>query len=384
MPIVSYIHSIPYVGILSVLILLGCIQLLYNRNDIINKGLKESAYIILLIFLGLRGFIMTDYYHYYPYFVNLTLGTGEYEPFFNLYTYLIKSVYDNYHIYIFINTYIDLLLIHTFLNRYSANRFHIFSLAVFFVFYGLVFEVNLLRNFKALLLFLLSIKYIEERKPIKYFILNIIGLMFHWSSLCFLPLYFFIHKKINLKLIFALWLIGNAIFLLDIGFLKSAIAVTGNLLGGVYKEKIDFYINSQIYGKSLTISFGYIERILTCVIIFLFYDKLTKEKKNIIFINSFFIFILLSLYLYETQIILTRVCALFAFSYWILWSKIFENLKHSNKLVFLILFSAILVAKCAKSNNNIFYKYDNLIWGIESYEERKVIYEKYYSTLVDG
>jgi hypothetical protein len=48
-----------------------------------------------------------------------------------------------------------------------------------------------------------------------------------------------------------------------------------------------------------------------------------------------------------------------------------------NKLIVLPVLMLFFSLKIAMGNNNLFAKYDNLLLGIKSYEERKEIFETY-------
>lgn len=52
-------------------------------------------------------------------------------------------------------------------------------------------------------------------------------------------------------------------------------------------------------------------------------------------------------------------------------------LQLSNKLSFPLLTKLIPVLKLAESNNEIFSRYDNLLFGIEKYEEREKILRQF-------
>jgi hypothetical protein len=258
-------------------------------------------------------------------------------------------------------------------------------MTLFLVFYGLTFEADLMRNVKSLLLFLLSLKYIENRNWVKYFLLNFIGLSFHWSSFIFLPLYFFLHKPISLRTFIVLFIAGNIIFLLQISFIKPIILFIGNALGGTYQERVTTYLNSDIYGRSAVFSLGYLERFFTSAIILFYYGKLKMQSKsNILFLNAFIIYILLYLFGREIEIFSLRFCALFAFSYWILIPQAIQVSDNIMKYILLLAFSILSVAKIHIQTNTIFYQYDTILSGkIKTYEERYKIFEKNIDDALD-
>lgn len=192
---------IPY---LILVIILFCLYTL-EKNPI-YEGLKKRiiilAYFILLIFIGLRGHIMSDFITYYPFYENLPnivniekfdFTKYPFEPGFVMYSSLVKTLFDNYFIWIFVNTLIDSLVFAYVFRRYCKSM--ILPLIFFVVFNGIIFEFNLYRNVKAIDCFLLSIQYVLNKKLYKYICLNLIGFLFHTSALIYLPLYFIINNS---------------------------------------------------------------------------------------------------------------------------------------------------------------------------------------------
>lgn len=380
------IYSIPYLIFISVLIVISILQLTVNLTNRSINTLNFTSISIIVVFLGLRGFIATDWVIYYPYFQNIpsisqlfnTPNAFLFEPGFVVYTSFIKTIFPNYHFFILISLVLDLVLLKLFFRNYLSPKFFVLFLCLYFAFFGFVYEVNLMRNVKSLLFFLISIKYIESRNWRKYFLLNFIGLLFHWTSLVFLPLYFFLHKRLSLRTAVVVLSIGFLIFILKVPFIKPIVEVVGNLLGGIYEEKLNFYINSTLYGQRLSFSFGYVERIITTVFVLVFYRKLLDESKtNVLFINAFIIFISISLYFAEIEIALTRFSALLIFSYWILLPKIMSEFKVNFRPLFLIYLYLIIFLKMYLGTNNILYKYDNILYDkIMTPKERYVIFDK--------
>ena len=66
---------------------------------------------------------------------------------------------------------------------------------LYLCFGGIIMSTNLMRNTIAIMIFINAIKYIDERKPIQFFLLCILAITFHLSALMYLPTYFFLHKE---------------------------------------------------------------------------------------------------------------------------------------------------------------------------------------------
>lgn len=346
-----------------------------------------------LFFLGLRGFVNTDWINYYMFFDELqTLGSTDWENIvsnnynmesgFVLSSVIFKSIIPNYFAWIFVSTLIDIYVLNLFFKQYV--QYYVLGFILFYVFGGLIMEVNLLRNMKSIMLFLLSLKYLKENKWKVYMLLNILGCFFHITSIVYLILYFVLKREISYKIMWCIFILGNLFFLLQIQYIKPIMIFCGDLIDGRISYLINFYFESEVYSKAYGLSIGYFERCFTFLLIMFYYKRLVANNRdNIIFINVFLIYISIFLYFSEMQILLERLSLLFIFSYWILYPRIYSliNLKF-NRSVFLILLICYSCMKLISLNNNIIQKYDNLLFGIESYEQRRTVFDYYSDEII--
>lgn len=120
----SYLYTIPY-GI-SFLIL--CY--FFWREQRGDTNAKWKAFFLLLFFIGLRGFVASDYINYYPFFQNLPtifdlqfegFYTGEFEFGFILYSSLVKTIFPNYFLGFFLNALIDLSILFYMLRHHCVS-----------------------------------------------------------------------------------------------------------------------------------------------------------------------------------------------------------------------------------------------------------------------
>ncbi len=196
-------YSIPYILLICFFLLIATFQLGVQLDQKTRRYLNYIVILTYILFFGFRGFVGWDWYNYYPYFTNLPNFTNlptisnfipeknRYEFGFSLFSVLIKSINPDYNFYILINCIVNITLLSIFLKRYVPSNLFAFSLVTFIVMEGFILEVNLLRNIKSVLLFLISLRYIENRKFFKFLILNLLGVLFHWSAIIYLPFIFF-------------------------------------------------------------------------------------------------------------------------------------------------------------------------------------------------
>jgi hypothetical protein len=374
-PDFSFTYSIPYY---IIALFVFCLFLINQRKYIKFSTIRFALILVLLLFIGFRGFVYSDWFVYYriyeslpTIFEQINLDSEEFrflDKGFLFYSVIIKSFYNNYFFWVFINSLIDILLIDYAFRKFSNNYF--LSFFCFIVFNGLFIEFNLLRNSKSILIFFCTIKYLKDGKPIQFFLLNFIGVFFHLSALIYLPLYFFIRKKPSKYLIWILFIISNIIFIFGIKWISFII---GGSLFTIFSEstieKLTFYQETDL---SAAFSFGYFERQISFIILFIMFLKLDfKDKLNIIFYNIYLLYYVVIMCFSEMKTFHERFSVLFIFSYWILFPNLFLAMNNKIKKILLITYILfIAIFRIYKSNNNILCKYDNLLFGIESYQDR--------------
>jgi hypothetical protein len=245
----------------------------------------------------------------------------------------------------------------------------------FFIFYGVEIEANLLRNSKSIMLFLISIKYIGRKNIIQYMGLNIIGALFHTSSLIYLPLYFVLNKCWPRIVILFVYFVGNIIFLLSFDWILGLLSTISKFNGLRILALLRIYTNPEKLGQ-YGFSIGYFERQLTFFLIFLLYNKLIKENRmNIIFVNIMYVYLFLYLYCYEVFNIVKRIPLLFICSYWILYPQIYKILSKERKTVFLI---SILIYGSLRimQGYTLVHSYENVLLNHSSFNERQMFFKK--------
>lgn len=376
MPLFSIIYAIPYLIVLAFITYAWGVE----QKSRINASIIILT--VLVIFLGLRGHLFTDYISYYPFFNQLpTLGDLSerkiertfFEPGFVIYASLIKTIYPNYFFFTFLSTLIDLIILYYVFRRYS------FSVAVSFMFFlafqGLGIEVNLLRNVKVIMLFLLSIPYLQKRQIIPYMALNLLGFTFHQSALVYILCYFVLNRQFSKKLIGIIFVSVNVAFFFKLSFTAPIMEWIVSNIEISRAGRLNAYVNSaEEYGLSI----GYIERTLMYVLIWIYYDRLIKEREcNRIFCNSFIVYYSMLYFFYDVEVLSARFASLFIFSYWFLGANIYEHLamtKQLHKSVLCLCIIALCFMKVSISNRTIIADYNNVLTGVQDYYQRRMIY----------
>jgi len=364
------------------------------KYDQDTRLIRYATLFIYVFFFGFRGFVYTDWYQYYTLFDNLptiwdngfaglqndvvmeafetdiSLGVSGIEPGFLYLTIFLKSIVPDYFVWVFLNTLFDAWMLHNFIKRYSP--YYALGFLLFFVFGGLIIQINLMRNIKAMFLFLFSLKYLEERRMLPYMLINAIGLLFHSTAIVFFPLYFILHKPFPRWISWSIFGLGLLTALLRIQYLQPVLLWIADIIGGRLSVQIKLYFAVDFYSQSYGLSLGFIERIVTYVIILLNQEKLIQQNRsNTIFINAYILYFIVFFYFSEVMVVVERLSLLFVFSYWILYPALIRLVKETfNKSLLMFLMLIYCAMKLVVMNSNIFTKYDNLLFGIESFEDR--------------
>ena len=385
----SFSFALPYIFMFSILFL--SIFPVVGRSYKVNKLIlleTEKDFIVLLVFalfIGFRGYVYSDclvYHDFYStvpslfdskeiihrYFSKNSYG---FEPLFLVWSLIFKSISEDYLVWQTLSTLIDLLLINNLFKTYIPKQ-SVFGFLIFFVFYGFIIEVNLLRNVRAILIFLYSIKWIKNKKFCKYFFSMIVASLFHTSALFYIPLYFVLGKTIKKRTVLLLIIVGNIICICKIQWLKSILLIAANFIPGALGQMLKGYLNSDFYSGTYSLGFGWLERNISFFIFYFVFSN-TEDKNERIFYNLFVLYICTFLYCSEMSILVERIPYLFAASYWILYPLAYKKINKKYKIYLLIWLLIICFLKLSFGNMNVLMRYDNILFGAESYQTRRNI-----------
>lgn len=369
-----------YFGIISFLSLGVIVEKISERKRI-GESFFIFSLLLLILFFGLRGYIGYDWYSYKPNFDKMvTIGEllkgntqvlhSGYELGFQIYTSFIKTLTNNYFIYNFINVSVDFIILYFVIKRFS--KYPILSLLLFFGIYGVALEIDMIRNAKSIMLFLLSIKYIEERKILNFGVLNILGILFHYSSIFYLPMYFILNVKWNKKFILFLFILGNIYYLSDIRIVMRIIKEYNTFLPTGIGAKLSGYFSIIPLDFPLGFSLYYFERVIMFLLCWFVSDNLKNKKYGNIMLNSLYISIFFFLYLSEFSIVAMRFGLLFIYSYWFILPMLLEIYP---KLPIFIVAIAISLFRLNNQINFIgnreVYSYQNILINGDSEENQR-------------
>lgn len=369
---------IPYVTLVAILELCAFVYSSPSATVSIRRNCSMTAIICFFMFFAFRGFIFSDWIVYYDFFYNCSwsdisnykLGSvTAFEPGFTVLCLICKSIFKDYFFFQFVICLIDTVLLLRFFRGRVDNT--ALALLLVFVFDGLGMFVNLMRNTVAIMLFLNAIDFLRDRKPLPYFAMCSLAVSFHTSALVYFPLYFFFHRHLNKWVFLVVFVVCNIVFLTHMPVVVSLLKLLR--IDEAFTQKVKAY--TELMTTSSVLSIGYIERLFTFCLAFLFYDKiLAMRKENAIFLNALLAYFVATFFFAQFMDMSKRLANLFSFSYWITWAyfiKCFTYVRNKNIYIYFVSFYCLIKIWFMTQLPSL--EYENLIFGIKSYQERLFI-----------
>jgi len=379
----SFTYSIPYLLSGIFLFVLAYTEYKLKNKDDKKRKIRHLCWIFFIFFFGFRGFVAYDWFEYYKVFrdtgnifnlskesfVKLVDMGDVVEPFFVLYISIIKTLFNNWSIFVLISSFIDLIVINYLFKKYSPN--YAFSMLLFFAM-SITLEFDAMRNAKALIIFLLSLDSIYNRKFIKFCILVFIGFMFHRSMLLFFPFYFIANVKSTKNTLIILFIILNVIYFSRLELAHFIIGKYISIFGGEIGEKAYWYSVNQEISSTRGFTMGYFSRSITYFLIVFYYNQIVNNfKYGKLFINAYLTYFVMTFAFSDFKVFIDRIELIFSFSYWFIWPYIIYCIKKQQ--IKSLLFVGMIIfcfLKIFKQTNNIMYDYENILTGSSSYNER--------------
>lgn len=378
---------LPYLFI--VLLLGGCAFFYeYTSDENRKKQLLYTSIAAFILFFAFRGYLYTDWTTYYTYFEKVEFedifdwtfddNKEHYEPGYALLNIICRSIVPHYLFLQVVIAILDIVLLLRFLKKMRIENMPL-ALLLFFTFSGLMMMFNLLRNSIAILIFLNSLEYLSARKPLQYFTLCGISILFHFSSLLFIPLYFFLNYRLNRWVYAGCLIVFAAMYLTKISIVLSLLKIVG--AGEFLEKSVEAYTERMTMARG-GLSIGFLERIMTIALVTIYYGKLKELRpNNAVVLNSLLLYFFAFFCFADFAVFSERISTIFAFSYWIIWSDLLRCFYYeNNKKLFISFMIMYCTIRIIPSVQLPVQEYDNILLGFKSYEERIKIFNKTYET----
>ena len=380
------IYAIPYIAVFIAVLFLSLIEEYNSQCLTLRKDTKMLSVIIftlgLFVFLGLRGLIGMDWTVYKEWydvipekfsikdFVDIR-KTLPMEAGWNYFTIICRYLKFDYVAFQMLNFVIDFVLLYLIAVRYQKDHILLFF-AFFLALQGYTFSLIILRNSKAIYIFILSLKYIKEKKFFRYEILCIIAFFFHRSALICMPLYFILGRRYDRHLVIAFFILGMTVFILQINWAQNFMSWLVKVLPDTpAKVKLTGYLQNSYYSGKFGLTLGGLERFVTFILFYKFQNILIGEDDEyIVEWNCYLLFIYVMLYFNDFYIIIERIPNYFIFTYWIFYPKLISRMDKPTKIIAYICFITYGILRVFVTTDERYYKYENILTGISTAEER--------------
>lgn len=375
------IFSIPYILLIT---FYGFMAWWYQSAHAIKAHMLNIivCLTVTLVFWGFRGFCFYDWVSYYPIYNDIKNSYSfslTFEPGFTFLMIVCKAIYNNWHFFVFICTCINLTLLTRFLYRHTDNL--PLGLMFFTAMGGLFFMTDLMRNSIAFFIFINSLGYIRERNCLKYMVSCVLAISFHYSAILYIPLYFFLNRKISKWIFAGLFFIGCIIFAFHIPIFANSLSLIIGIINPDLELKVRFYL-LEIANKTPGLDIVFFERLFTGIMVFCFIEKLRALRKDAnIFINCILLYFVFSFYFGEFVTLSTRMALLFVCGYWIVWIDLIKCFSISNnRRLYILIISVYCVLRMIGLTKSVLANYDNILINSESYQTRQLIFNKNFKS----
>ncbi len=242
-----------------------------NRKFCVVKMCALMALILILV-AGLRaytvGYDTINYFEYFK-FKQVYSDNVVYEPLYELINLIVIKAGLPFTFVLLICTTIVIFAFALVINRYSASASLSFFLLVALGIFGNSF--NAVRQYLALAVFLISIRFIIDGKFVLYMLCCVVAFYFHSSAIVLFPVYFVRYIKLDLKFI-----IVSLFSMVTLAFcLGPIVKLVSKLTNFNYYER--YFFNDEF---KQPISLYYILYSTGMLVVFLLFYAFNKKKSS--------------------------------------------------------------------------------------------------------
>jgi len=319
---------------LTYLLLFG-ITYIFAIFDVINGGKYIKNYLflvlvtILTLFAGLRYNLGADYLGYYSYFNKATISLfGGLELGFEFLAVLVRETFGSYEIFVLLLDTLTFVFVYKSIK--SMSKVYLIPLYIYSIQYFLGGPMGQMRQALAMAILLYSIKYVISRDLKRFIFVVLIATSIHFSSIVFLVVYGLNYIKVN-KVFLTVILISSVI--VGKTFLPRYILLQlFSLFDIELFDKINHYVTSEVYGTEYSGQIiAYIERLLIFFISLYFYKE-SDDKRIKVFIQVYWLSLLLFFMFADISILAQRSSRPFKMVEIFLYGYLIEKFTHNKYL----------------------------------------------------
>ncbi len=257
-----------------------------------------------------------------------------YAPLFVILVSLCKSVINDYVFFQFTHALIINLCLFRFFKERSVNPFA--SVFIYFIISCVYFNTEILRESLAISIFALNYKNLEKKRWLKYYLLAIVSLGFHYSAIIifFVPLLYRIKLKKKLFLYLIIYLV---VVRMLTGLIEAYIPVVQ--LAARYSGYIDI---KEVLDISVMYYVAIIVRALLIPALLLFYNKRFPIEQNTANQSMLIVYCLVSLTGIVYPLLFDRLANYFVIFYIIYIANTIYALRINHSIKYVVLVGVVM------------------------------------------
>lgn len=193
-----------------------------------NTRLVDLGFFIVAAFAALRYDYGNDYNSYRRMYDTIQYGVDKVNK--EILYVLLNKITPSFYLLTAITALFFVWVVYRLVKKQLVGIYQGMALLIFIVNpYLFLMNLSAIRQCIAMCIFIIAIKYIQERKAIKYILLILLASLFHMSALVLLPVYIFVNDKPMSKLQTFLLVTGMLLLLFE-GSAVASLVETGMLM----------------------------------------------------------------------------------------------------------------------------------------------------------
>ncbi len=326
--------------------ILGLIIFFPSFFSIFQKKIENSKSLVLFFILSLfmlasiRYHVGTDYYSYYKFFNNINpfkfesnyiTGTSyNFEPLFLYITAILKNLIISPYFYFSFFSFFTLLLVFKGITILSPH--YLLSIFLFYSHFYANYTYNGIRQGIVMGFFLISLKYIIDKKLLSTIAITIIAIMFHKSGALILISYFLSKIDFKNRLILILGII-TSILIWKLGIGERLFTLV-TFQFPQYHEYLRIYI--ELFYTEHTL-FNVLQRILIIIPLIFYYPELSKNNQFTKLFSIYFFGIIIYFIFGFFSIFMTRINMFFRIIEILLIPIFYQSLKSKKQKILVLI-----------------------------------------------
>jgi hypothetical protein len=261
------------------------------------------------------------------------------EFIFNIISSLAKVFGDDFVLFNCIISLLSAIFFFKAINRYTLNLF--FPVMLYFGCIYITLNISGIRQGLALVIAFYAYGYIADKKFWKYTLWILVATGIHSSAIALFPLYFLVRHRFSNNAVYIITGIGLIVYLLRIPIMINLLYFIANISNNEILKKLSLYltlIEDNVFAM-MGISPKILFYIVLLIVVFYLRKQLCEHNRfNNMFMNIFFIYVILNLYFWSAGEIIMRFGFYFLVSIIVILPELMSNLKYrSNQIIIILL-----------------------------------------------